>query len=107
MCFSAEASFAVSAVLLPADIYCTRAAIAKRLAYLPLGIIPLVFSVQQLTEGFVWVGLASDDAVLARAASLSFLAVALVVWCFFAAILSLQLCFTFRGLSVPRVAEQH
>lgn len=82
MCFSAEASFAAAAALLPAGIYCTTVAVRKRPAYLPLAVVPLVFSLQQFAEGFVWVGLARDDAALVTAASLSFLAVALGFWPF-------------------------
>ena len=84
MCFSAEASFAVGAALLPAGIYCTRAAVRKRPAHLPLAVIPLVFSFQQFAEGLVWVGLAQDRPALVIASSLSFLAAALVFWPFWA-----------------------
>jgi hypothetical protein len=42
MCFSAEASFAAGAALLPAGIYCTSVAARKRPAYLPLAVIPIV-----------------------------------------------------------------
>jgi hypothetical protein len=80
MCFSAEASFAASAVLLPAGIYCTRVAILRRLSYLPVAVIPLVFSMQQFAEGWVWIGLREEKASLTRIASLAFLAVALVFW---------------------------
>src|SRR4051812_13147721 len=82
MCFSAEASFAAAAVILPAGVYCTRAALRKRPACLPLAITPLVFSLQQIAEGLVWVGLARGDAPLVRAAALAFLAFALGFWPF-------------------------
>lgn len=82
MCFCAEASFAVGAVLLPAGIYCTRIAIRQQPAYLPLAVVPLVFSVQQFAEGLVWVGLGRNDAVLVKAAALLFLAFALAFWPF-------------------------
>src|SRR5437660_880334 len=62
MCFSAEASFGVSAVLLPAGLYCVRAAARKNPAYLPLALFPVLCSVQQFFEGLVWVGLGNDDA---------------------------------------------
>src|SRR5437660_1254987 len=82
MCFSAEASFAVSAVLLPAGVYCTSVAVRKRPAYLPLAIVPIAFSLQQLCEGLVWTGLARNDGALVRVGSLSFLAFALAFWPF-------------------------
>jgi hypothetical protein len=82
MCFSAGASFATGAVLLPAGAYCvTRAATGPR-SYLPLSAIPLVFGAQQFFEGLVWIGLGRNDALLARTASLSFLFFALVFWPF-------------------------
>jgi len=82
MCFSAEASFGVGAVLLPAGCYCIRQALRKRLACLPLALIPVVFSLQQLSEGLVWVGLRRNDPILVTAASLSFLFFALSFWPF-------------------------
>jgi hypothetical protein len=82
MCFSAEVSFTVAAVLLPAGVYCTSVAAKKRPACLPLAVIPIVFSLQQFAEGLVWVGLARDDARLVRASSLAFLAAALGFWPF-------------------------
>jgi hypothetical protein len=82
MCFSAQASFAAGAALLPAGLYCVNVALRKRRAALPLAVVPLVFSFQQFCEGLVWVGLAGGDAALVRAASLAFLAVALGFWPF-------------------------
>jgi hypothetical protein len=61
MCFSAEASFAAGAALLPAGAYCTSVAARKRPPYLPLAVIPVVFSFQQFAEGLVWVGLAQQE----------------------------------------------
>jgi hypothetical protein len=84
MCFSAEASFAAAAALLPASVYCTTAAARQRPAYLTLAAIPFVFSLQQFAEGLVWVGLARDDGPLVSAAALAFLAVALGFWPFWA-----------------------
>ena len=82
MCFSAEASFATSAVLMPAGIYCIRRAAADRRDHLPLAAIPVMFSVQQFCEGLVWVGIARGDPDLARRGALAFLLFALVVWPF-------------------------
>lgn len=82
MCFSAAASFATGAVLLPAGAYCvTRAATGPK-GYVPLSAIPLVFGAQQLFEGLVWRGLQRNDPQLARTGSLSFLFFALVFWPF-------------------------
>ena len=38
MCFSAEASFAVGAALVPAGIYCLKSAFQKRTALVPLAL---------------------------------------------------------------------
>jgi hypothetical protein len=84
MCFSAEASFAAAAILLPAGAYCTRVAARERPASLTLAVIPFVFSFQQFSEGLVWVGLAQGDDALVTAASLAFLAFALGFWPFWA-----------------------
>ena len=62
MYFSAEASFATSALLLPAGIYCGRRAATGPSDYLPLAAIPAVFGVQQFFEGLVWVGIGRGDA---------------------------------------------
>ncbi len=77
MCFSAEASFAVGAALLPAGIYCIQSASPRLLA---LSVLPFLFSIQQCCEGLVWVGLDSGDMPLARGAALVFLFFALVFW---------------------------
>jgi hypothetical protein len=82
MCFSAEASFAAGAVLLPAGLYCVRSALKKDRAYLALACVPLLFGVQQFCEGLVWVGLENGNAPLARGAALWFLFFALFFWPF-------------------------
>jgi hypothetical protein len=80
MCFSATASFATGAALLPAGVYCMRSAAVRDRDYLALAAVPVVFSVQQACEGLVWVGLARNDPGLARTAALGFLLFALVFW---------------------------
>jgi hypothetical protein len=82
MCFSSDASFAAGAVLIPAGTYCIVSAIRKRPRYLPLAVLPLLFGVQQLSEGFVWLGLHRDDPEMVRSASLVFLFFALAFWPF-------------------------
>ncbi len=52
MCFSASASFTAGIVLLGAGILTVRSARGAR--ELPLAAIPLLFSIQQLIEGVVW-----------------------------------------------------
>ncbi len=85
MCFSAEASFATAVALLPAGIYCVRAALARQPRLLPVAVMPLVFAVQQVSEGLVWVGLRRGDLQLAQAGALVFLFFALAFWPFWSA----------------------
>jgi hypothetical protein len=82
MCFSAEASFGLSAVLLPASVYCVHSALTKNQAFLCVAVIPLIFSIQQFAEGVVWTALGQQDAQLVRMASLVFLTFALAFWPF-------------------------
>ena len=82
MCFSPEASFAASAALLPAGIYCVRAAFRKDRNYLPLALVPFGFSAQQLCEGLVWLGLGWENAALFQSASVAYLFFAIAFWPF-------------------------
>ena len=52
MCFSATASFSAAVVLLGVSVLTLRA--ARRPRELPLAAIPLLFAIQQLTEGIIW-----------------------------------------------------
>lgn len=80
MCFSPEASFAAGAALLPAGIFCLQAAVRKDVRFLPLAAVPIAFGVQQLTEGFVWLGLRNDNAALVERASVVYLFFAIAFW---------------------------
>lgn len=82
MCFSAQASFTVGGALVPAGLYCIWSAWCKKPAYLGLAVVPLVFGVQQIGEGFVWTGIAAENQVQIRLASLFFLFFALAFWPF-------------------------
>jgi hypothetical protein len=82
MCFSAQASFGLSAILLPAGVYCIHRAIATKRMRLFLAVIPLIFSVQQFCEGLVWTGLDHGNPELARNAAMVFLYFALAFWPF-------------------------
>lgn len=82
MCFSAEASFGLSAVLLPAGGYCVWNAFHKNRRMLSLAVIPIAFGLQQFSEGWVWLGLHLNDMHLVRSASYFFLYFALSFWPF-------------------------
>jgi hypothetical protein len=88
MCFSAQASFAAAAVLVPAGAYCLRGAARNDPAGLPLAAVPLLFAAQQTSEGVVWLALDRSDAALARSASLVFLFFALAFWPFWLPLLT-------------------
>ncbi|MBS0485635.1 MAG: hypothetical protein JSS06_10550 [Proteobacteria bacterium] len=60
MCFSAEASFIVSGTLLVAGVASIRKTVYSK--DIPVALIPLIFAVQQLVEGLLWVTLAHSDA---------------------------------------------
>jgi uncharacterized protein DUF6629 len=90
LCFSAEASFGMGAGLVITGAVCVRTAWKRTPAHLPLAATPLLFGVQQLLEGVVWVGLGRDDASLVRSASVAYLFFALAFWPFW-----LPLCATF------------
>jgi hypothetical protein len=62
MCFSAAASFIAGTALLAVGTATVRK--AGRKAELPFAAVPLLFGVQQLVEGALWVGLRSDAALL-------------------------------------------
>src|SRR3990172_6563431 len=67
MCFSAEASFAAAAILLPAGAIGVQRAYRTDRRYLPFAALPLFFGLQQLFEGLVWTGNAlSSDAMIQR-----------------------------------------
>ena len=67
MCFSAEASFAAAAILLPAGAIGVQRAYRTDRRYLPFAALPLFFGLQQLFEGLVWTGNAlSSDSMVQR-----------------------------------------
>lgn len=82
MCFSAGASFAGGAVLVTIGVITVRKNTdpSQRL----FAAIPLVFGVQQISEGFVWVALQSTGHdMMLTIASYMFLFAAVVLWPFY------------------------
>jgi hypothetical protein len=73
MCFSAEASFGLSVALLSGGVYCVKNAFSKNRLLLPVAIIPLLFAIQQFSEGWVWIGLRWENSALVRIFALVFL----------------------------------
>ena len=94
MCYSLEASFTVGGALIPAGAYCTWQAVHKRPCLIGLALMPVGFGLQQICEGFVWLGLQREDPHLTQASALAYLFFALAFWpCwfpFFAALMEPQ-----------------
>lgn len=75
MCFSAKASFISAGVI--ATVGATTIKKAKR-SQLLLAIIPLLFAIQQFSEGLVW--LSSPNSLTGKISSYLFLLFAMVIW---------------------------
>ena len=75
-------SFAAGAVLLPVGAYCIGQAIRKNWTYLGLASVPVLFGIQKISEGFVWLGLQHDNPAWTHAGGLVFLFFALALWPF-------------------------
>lgn len=82
MCFSATASFGASVVLIPVGLYCLKKAAGLKQPYWVFALLPLVFGVQQIFEGFVWLGLEADDGASVRLPALGFMLFSHVFWLF-------------------------
>lgn len=61
MCFSATASFAAGVVLIPTGIYLIRLARRYKPRHLLLAVYPLVFGIQQILEGLLWLNLENNN----------------------------------------------
>jgi hypothetical protein len=81
MCFSASASFVASGILGAVGVASLKTAKSK--SQIPLATIPVLFAVQQLTEGFLWLSLTNSGyAGLEASSTYIFLFFAQVVWPF-------------------------
>lgn len=78
MCFSASASFSSAAVLLAVGTLTLKA--ARNKYELPLAAIPLLFAIQQLIEGILWLTFSSDTALLNVAATYLYSFFSHVLW---------------------------
>jgi hypothetical protein len=80
MCFSATASFTAAAVLVPAGALTARRAYTADRRYLAIGVLPLLFGLQQFSEGMVWTGGARQAPGLVAAFSLAYMFFAWFLW---------------------------
>ena len=79
MCFSTSSSFGAGAILTVIGVASIKK--VKSPAQIPFASIPLIFAVQHITEGFVWLSLSNPSYALSRQAGTdNFLFFAQVVW---------------------------
>ncbi|HRH32861.1 MAG TPA: hypothetical protein PK720_01775 [bacterium] len=78
MCFSASASFISGTILSSAGIATVKK--AKKKKELPLALIPLLFGIQQLVEGLVWLSLNHGFLMLNTIATYSFVFFSHIFW---------------------------
>lgn len=83
MCFSATASFTAGAILIPAGLYSLNRAFRSDKSYLALAAFPLLFGIQQLFEGPLWLALEGQSGISITAMSNGFLFFAYFLWPFF------------------------
>lgn len=82
MCFSAAASFTTGGLLLPVGILCLRKARGAGRGYGPIASFPLLFGIQQVFEGLLWLSLGGNEAINGHAAALGYLFFAYLLWPF-------------------------
>ena len=79
MCFSASASFGAGAILSAIGVASIKQ--VRSSTQLPFATIPLIFAVQQLTEGFLWLALREpSDIIIQSMTAYIFIFFAQVVW---------------------------
>ena len=82
MCFSAAASFTTGGLLLPVGILCLRKARDAERGYGPIASLPLLFGIQQVFEGLLWLSLDGNEAINGHTAALGYLFFAYLLWPF-------------------------
>ena len=80
MCFSATASFMAAGVLMPAGAIGVYRASKVDQRYIGIEMLPVLFGIQQLSEGVVWVAGEQADASLVRQASLAYMFFSWLAW---------------------------
>lgn len=80
MCFSPEVSFASAAALVPVGLWCLGTARKKAPQLWPIAVVPIVFGIQQASEGLVWLAIQGGHSRLGTAAGLAYLFFAIAFW---------------------------
>lgn len=83
MCFSATTSFAAGAILIPAGIYSLGKAYQGNKLYLALAAFPLLFGMQQVIEGGLWLALEQRVDLNIEMTATGYLFFAYFLWPFF------------------------
>ena len=79
MCFSATVSFISSAALVIGGIFCVQKSLRVKNHFL-MSITPFLFAIQQLIEGFVWIGINHSDKYIIDLFSTFYLFFAFCFW---------------------------
>ena len=82
MCFSPTVSFVSSAVLIPIGLASSIFAAKRHKKAFLLSLTPILFGIQQASEGMVWLGLQNNNPWMANTFALCFLFFALFLWPF-------------------------
>jgi hypothetical protein len=82
MCFSATASAAAAATLIPIGAYCINIARKDMPGWLMLAAYPMAFGLQQAIESAVWLGINSNNQSLVDMASLGYVFFSHFFWLF-------------------------
>ncbi len=80
MCFSATGSFVIGSALAAGGVVTARRASRSNSAYVIFSLMPLLFGVQQIFEGFVWIGLQRSLPLLTSIFAHAFVFFAFVFW---------------------------
>jgi len=82
MCFSATASFSAAVILIPVGVYCVKKTLNLNSTYWTFAILPLIFGIQQIFEGLVWLAFDPGGGGATRLPALGFMFFSHVFWLF-------------------------
>lgn len=82
MCFSATASFALGGALIPTGAYALSKARRSENNWMPFAVYPMAFGIQQVFEGFVWLGLTTENTAMTELAARGFMFFSHFFWLF-------------------------
>lgn len=80
MCFSAEVSYTAAVILVPLGGIAMNRAYQTDRKYLPIATLPLLFGLQQLSEGLVWTSGQSNNQSLVGTFSLAYMFFSWLAW---------------------------